>query len=150
MDIVCRGGIWYFVGGAAFFITACRRIHVDKDTAAGQWFDILNLIGVMSYMAGAICFTYLAITVHNAQLREQRKHAIDLVNALVKSHAVSFELALEHAEITASLHRSREFAAENADAQGRHCGDSPQHRAPLQPKVLNTSTRSNIEVDGML
>lgn len=89
------GGLLYFIGSSAYFTTAVRALAADE--VEGAWYNIMSLIGVLAYMLGSTAFTYLAIHVHEGRLREEKRHALDLINALIKTHAVAFELALEHA-----------------------------------------------------
>ena len=70
--------------------------HAD-DEVEGAWHNIMSLIGVLAYMLGSLAHTGLATHVHEGRLREEKRHALDLINALIKTHAVAFELALEHA-----------------------------------------------------
>ena len=86
----------YFAGSLAYTATAVRALAEAE--VGNAWYNIMSLIGVLTYMLGSIAFTSLAVSVHRAQLRVEMRHARDLINALIKTHAVAFELALEHAE----------------------------------------------------
>ena len=81
----------YFAGSVAYTSTAVRALAEAEVGKA--WYNIMSLIGVLTYMIGSIAFTGLAVSMHRTQLRVEMRHARELINGLIKTHAMAFELA---------------------------------------------------------
>ena len=45
---------------------------------------------------GAVAYIFLALSVHDGHLREQRRHAVGLIKALAQKHADEVEIDLEN------------------------------------------------------
>ena len=51
----------------------------------GEWHSIVELLGTMWYLLGSIALYFMSLSVHKDHLRNQRRQAVELINALASA-----------------------------------------------------------------